>query len=252
MNSSPLNNLAGLIYAMALKDRIQELLDAGFKRAALAKAAGKSPAAVTHWLNGETKEIKADSAAGLQVLTGFNSVWISEGKGPKKAMIQQVGSGAIVVSQSVNNEKSNVSEIPRRAKVPLISLIQAGELSDVEDLFHPGMATHWVEPRYTTPSDACYALMVEGDSMESPLLGALTFPEGTIVIVDPNGAASPNSYVIAKDVATQKATFKKLVTDGVRWFLKPLNPAYATVEIDDPAMRVIGKVIEHQPPGGKL
>lgn len=149
-------------------------------------------------------------------------------------------------------EQSNVSEIPRRAKVPLISLIQAGELTDVEDLFHPGMAAHWVEPRYTTPSEASYALMVEGDSMESPVPGALTFPEGTIVIVDPNGAAGPNSYVIAKDVFTQKATFKKLTTDGVRWFLKPLNPAYATVEIDDPAMRVIGKVVEHQPPGGKL
>lgn len=149
-------------------------------------------------------------------------------------------------------EQSNVSEMPRRAKVPLISLIQAGELTDVEDLFHPGMATHWVEPRYTTPSEASYALMVEGDSMESPVPGALTFPEGTIVIVDPNGAAGPNSYVIAKDVFTQKATFKKLTTDGVRWFLKPLNPAYATVEIDDPAMRVIGKVVEHQPPGGKL
>ena len=149
-------------------------------------------------------------------------------------------------------EQSNVSELPRRAKVPLISLIQAGKMSDVEDLFHPGMATHWVEPRYTTPSEASYALMVEGDSMESPLPGALTFPEGTIVIVDPNGAAGPNSYVIAKDVFTQKATFKKLTTDGVRWFLKPLNPAYATVEIDDPAMRVIGKVVEHQPPGGKL
>lgn len=69
--------------SMALKDRIQELLDAGFKKGVLAKSAGKSPAAVTHWLNGETKEIKADSAAGLQALTGYSSIWISEGKGPK-------------------------------------------------------------------------------------------------------------------------------------------------------------------------
>lgn len=244
---------------MALKDRIQELIDAGFRKSELAKAAKKSPAAVTHWLNGETKEIKADSAAGLQALTGFSSVWISEGLGPKKINTITAPMGFITASGGPSQittlsgeEQSNVSEIPRRAKVPLISLIQAGELTDVEDLFHPGMAAHWVEPRYTTPSEASYALMVEGDSMESPVPGALTFPEGTIVIVDPNGAAGPNSYVIAKDVFTQKATFKKLTTDGVRWFLKPLNPAYATVEIDDPAMRVIGKVVEHQPPGGKL
>jgi len=186
--------------------------------------------------------------------------WLESEAGPmeiQSAITAPMGSiaargGPSQITTPRGEEQSNVSEMPRRAKVPLISLIQAGELTDVEDLFHPGMATHWVEPRYTTPSEASYALMVEGDSMESPVPGALTFPEGTIVIVDPNGAAGPNSYVIAKDVLTQKATFKKLTTDGVRWFLKPLNPAYATVEIDDPAMRVIGKVVEHQPPGGKL
>lgn len=69
---------------MLLKNRILELVDAGYKQTQLAKAAGKTRAAVTHWLNGETVEIKADSAAGLQALTGYNSVWISTGKGPKK------------------------------------------------------------------------------------------------------------------------------------------------------------------------
>lgn len=147
---------------------------------------------------------------------------------------------------------TNVSEITKRPKVPLISLIQAGELTDVLDIFHPGEAVHWVEPIYSDPTKNAYALKVEGDSMESPIPGSQTFPEGTILIVDPNVASGPNDYVIAKDVATQKATFKKLTTDGVRWFLKPLNPAYQTVEIDDPALRVIGRVIEFQPPGGKL
>jgi SOS-response transcriptional repressor LexA len=54
---------------------------------------------------------------------------------------------------------------------------------------------------------------------------------------------------VAKDVHTQQATFKQLTTDGGRWFLRPLNPAYPTMEIDDPAMRVIGRVIEFQTRG---
>lgn len=152
----------------------------------------------------------------------------------------------------LHREKSNVSEIERRAKVPLISLIQAGTLTELNDLFHPGMAAHWVEPLYTTPSNQAYALKVEGDSMESPVPGALSFLDGSILIVDPNAATGPNDYVIAKDVTTQRATFKKLTTDGARWYLKPLNPAYPTIEIDDPSLRVIGKVVEFQPPGRKL
>ena len=79
----------------------------------------------------------------------------------------------------------------------------------------------------------------------------VSFPEGTIIIVDPERAPKAGDYVVAKDVIHQKATFKKLTTDGSAWYLKPLNPAYPTKEIDDPAMRVIGVVIEYQT-GGKL
>lgn len=71
-----------------------------------------------------------------------------------------------------------------------------------------------------------------------------SFPEGTILIVDPNREAMPGDFVIAKDVDTQQATFKRLATDGGRWYLKPLNPQFKTVEIDDPSLRVIGRVVE--------
>lgn len=229
----------------------------GWVQAQLAVAAGVSTGTIGNIESGARQS--KGSLPQIAEALGINHKWLADGVGSMENNTITAPMGFVTASGGPSQittprgeEQSNVSELPRRAKVPLISLIQAGELTDVEDLFHPGMATHWVEPRYTTPSDASYALMVEGDSMESPLPGTLTFPEGTIVIVDPNGAAGPNSYVIAKDVLTQKATFKKLTTDGVRWFLKPLNPAYATVEIDDPAMRVIGKVVEHQPPGGKL
>jgi phage repressor protein C with HTH and peptisase S24 domain len=69
---------------MALKDRIKEIVDSGYTKAAIARAAGKTGAAVTHWLNGETAEIKSDAAAGIQEKTGFSAVWIATGKLPKR------------------------------------------------------------------------------------------------------------------------------------------------------------------------
>jgi hypothetical protein len=69
---------------MTLRDRIQRLVDSGHTRAALAKAAGRTNASVTQWLNGNTLEIKSESAAGLQALTGFNALWIATGKGPER------------------------------------------------------------------------------------------------------------------------------------------------------------------------
>lgn len=151
-------------------------------------------------------------------------------------------------AQAATETISNVSEIQKRPRVPLISMIHAGELTDVFDIFNPGEAVVWIEPRCSSPSEQSYALKVEGDSMESPIPGAMSILEGSILVVDPNVAASANDYVIAKDIATQKANFRQLKTDGVRWYLKPLNPAYPLMEIDDPELRVIGRVMEIQPP----
>lgn len=218
---------------MALSERIQEIVDAGYKKSALARAAGKSAAAVTQWISGETKEIKSDSAAGIQAVTGFSAVWIATGKGPKMVSV------------------SNVSAVQERKRVPLISWVQAGSWSEVQDTFAVGEADHWESAFSSTPGENAFALVVEGESMTSPYPGELSFPSGTIIIVDPNRSAGPGDYVVAKDVSTQQATFKRLAYDGGRWFLKPLNPAYPIMEIDDPAVRVIGRVIEYRN-GGKL
>jgi len=140
---------------------------------------------------------------------------------------------------------SNVSAYEPKATVPLISWVQAGSWGDIS-VHSPGQEDGgWevVETDVSVTGDA-FALLVSGDSMTSPYPGARSFPDGTIIVVDPGRAAQAGDFVIAKDVEDQRATFKQLVTDGVRWFLKPLNPAYATTEIDDPSLRVIGRVVE--------
>ena len=67
-----------------------------------------------------------------------------------------------------------------------------------------------------------YALSVIGDSM------APEFWDGCVVIVDPGQAAKENSYVIAE--VNGEPLFRQMIVQDQRRFLKPLNPAYATVE----------------------
>lgn len=146
---------------------------------------------------------------------------------------------------------SNVTPAKVRTRVPLISWVAAGGWGEVEDMFEPGVADKWEDVFESEPSGNAFALRVDGDSMKSPHPGELSFPNGTVIVVDPNRSANAGDYVVAKDVVTQKATFKKLMHDAGRWYLLPLNNAYPTIEIDDPAIRVIGKVIEYRL-GGKL
>ena len=166
-------------------------------------------------------------AQALQVSVG----WLDSGEGPWQA------------------ETSNVTGAEAHRRVPVISWIRAGHWGDVDDPFHPGEADEWALAFDSLPSNNAFALRVVGDSMTSPVPGMRSFPEGTIIIVDPGRAADAGDFVVAKDVQTQMATFKLLATDGGRWFLRPLNPSYPTVEIDDPAIRVIGRVIEFQTRG---
>lgn len=144
----------------------------------------------------------------------------------------------------------NVNPIKAKSqRFPIVSWVQAGEPTEIKDGY---LIDEWAWAWYSNPSKRAFALRVEGDSMTSPYPSQQSFPEGTLLIVDPERAANAGDYVIAKDISTQKATFKRLVQDAGRWFLKAINPAYPLIEIDDPAIRVIARVIEYQPPGGKL
>lgn len=200
-------------------------------QSAVARLLNASPQTLKNW---EARGVSKTGAITAQELIGCNANWLLEGEGDRTAL---------------SREESNVENAALRVRVPLLSWIRAGTFRDVDDRYLPGESDEWAEVYDTKPGNYAFALRVTGDSMTSPMPGYKSFPPGTIIIVDPARSADAGDFVIAKDIETQKATFKRLVYDGGRWFLKPLNPSYPTVEIDDPSIRVIGKVIEYQTRG---
>lgn len=198
----------------------------------LAKAIGRTPQAVGQVINGATKALTAENNSLAAIYLGVNPHWLATGEG------EMVVAGG-------RAEASNVSPAQLRARVPLINWVQAGNWAEIEPSFCLGEdSENWHEIYNGRPGVHAFALVVEGDSMTSPYPGERSFPPGTIIVVDPDRGTTAGDYVVAKDIATQKATFKRLAHDGGRWYLKPLNPSYPVIEIDDPAIRVIGRVVE--------
>jgi SOS-response transcriptional repressor LexA len=70
-----------------------------------------------------------------------------------------------------------------------------------------------------------------------------SFRDGDIIFVDPAKDAENGSLVIAKLVDSQEATFKQLVMEGSRRFLKPLNPAWPEPIIELGADAIICGVV---------
>ncbi len=124
-----------------------------------------------------------------------------------------------------------------RAEVPLISQVEAGNYT-VIDNFEPrhGFATIPVTVEIKRHT---YALRVHGDSTVSDT--GDSFPEGSILVVEPELAALPGDYVIVLNGA-HETTFKQLVKDGGDHYLKPLNSRYPIRPLG--SARVIGVVRE--------
>lgn len=74
-------------------------------------------------------------------------------------------------------------------------------------------------------------LEVKGDSMTAP--AGESIPEGMLILVDTGLEPRPGDLVVAKLADSNEATFKQFVSDAGQKYLKPLNPAYRMLSIDD-------------------
>ena len=87
--------------------------------------------------------------------------------------------------------------------------------------------------------DLGFALQVLGDTMQSD--SGESIPKDATIVVDPDATACSGSYVIAGIKQNQNPTFKQLIIDGNRRFLKPLNQLYPIVEINN-VLKIYGVV----------
>lgn len=144
----------------------------------------------------------------------------------------------------------NLAPYDTRAKaVPVISLIRASELSEINCPYEPGDGDRFETPDHKIGPRG-WAHVVSGTSMDDGTERG--FPEGCLIFCDPDRAPKPNDFVIAKDVNGQRATFKQLVYEDGRWFLRPLNRQFPVIEIDGPELRVIAVVTETRPQSRRL
>lgn len=158
---------------------------------------------------------------------GVQSIWLATGKGPRE---QSTGATAF-------DANAVITPMGTR-RVPLISSIQAGLWSEIVDNFAPGDAEEWLLTDVKC-SQSSFALTIKGNSMEP------AFSDGDRVIIDPEVAPRPGSYVAAKN-GSEEATFKKYRPRGINasgqdvFELVPLNDDYPSLHSDREPIRIIG------------
>ncbi|EJN40333.1 SOS response transcriptional repressor, RecA-mediated autopeptidase [Pseudomonas sp. GM84] len=205
-----------------LKDRILERRTAlGLSQQQLADKAGVSQVTIQHLESGRN----ATSKKLLEIARalGVTAEWLASGNGQPRAESNVVGTDVQ----------------PESFRYPVISWVAAGAWAEAVEPFPPGFSDRYEMSDYNSKGTAFW-LEVKGDSMTSPVGTSIT--EGMLILVDTEAEAYPGKLVIAKLADSNEATFKKLVEDGGRRFLKPLNPAYP-MEMCMEGCRIVGVVV---------
>lgn len=211
----PSQALARIISPMldTVAERITHALkQSGVSKADIARACEVTPQAVTGWT--KTGRISKDAIYVVADKTGFNAEWLATGRGEERKLSEDVE-----------------PTIFPAYKYPIVSWVTAGMWEEAIGLYAPGVAEDWIYSTYKG-SPNTFALRVKGDSMVNPV-GSVSFPEGIIIVVDPTIVAENGSYVVARLNGSTEATFKQLVIDGNQQYLKPLNPRYPLIPINE-------------------
>ena len=113
--------------------------------------------------------------------------------------------------------QSPFGEAPIRTLCPLLSWVQAGAWTEVSSDYVPEYDTE-LYPCPVRCSRRTFVLQVRGISMEPK------FSEGDLIFVDPEVAPGHGKYVVVLLEGSNETTFKQLVIEGKRNYLKALNP----------------------------
>jgi len=203
----------------------------GLTQELAAEALGISQTGVSHYLNGSNPLNIRAAVAFADLLR----IQISEFSPRLEGERQRLATGA-------QDAEQNTSELRRKPElVPLISWVQAGEFSESPDLFFPGDAEEWL-PCPSRHSQKTYALRVTGDSMTSSSPGERSYPNGTIIFVDPERAYHVGSRVIARLPGTSEVTFKVYTEDAGKPYLMPINTRYPAIPMPEGTL-ICGVVI---------
>lgn len=220
---------------MERHERIAKAIAAsGKKKGEIAAECGVANSAVTQWINGDSKSLKPENLYALAKATGFRAEWLAIGEGVEREPASSV---------SLATEPGNVTpaqQPDRLYRYPVISQVAAGAWQEAIEAYEPWAYDTFELADYQAKGSAFW-LKVSGDSMTSPVPPSI--PEGHLILVDTGVEPRPGDMVVAKLVDADEATFKLLVADAGQLYLKPLNPAYRMIPIDE-RCRLIGVVVE--------
>jgi SOS-response transcriptional repressor LexA len=211
---------------MTIAERVkEERIKLGLTQAELAKLIGITQQSLQKIEDGKTQNPR--KLLSLSKALNCTPEWLELGE--RGEIRESIPDYTDQHNLSLNQEKSKLR--------PIISQEQVIDWPTIK------IDKEQVEWQHTTfnASKNSFWLKVIGDHMTS--LSGVSIPEGYLIFVEPSLTPINGDLVIAKMKDSNEVTFKKLVTDAGRTYLKPLNQNYHAIEVTE-NFQIVGVVTE--------
>ncbi|EPY5495792.1 LexA family protein, partial [Proteus mirabilis] len=143
---------------------------------------------------------------------------------------------AIVISEALGISPAELmfgsqsEQVIKNYEYPLFTKVQAGAFSTEFNSYTQKDAVSWI-PTAKKAGERAFWLEVEGQSMTAPPGGKPSFPEGMLILVDPDEEVEFGDFCVAR-LLNDEFTFKRLIREGGVEYLEPLNPRFDLIPIN--------------------
>ncbi|UJW20802.1 MULTISPECIES: LexA family transcriptional regulator [Pseudomonas] len=205
--------------------------DSGKSKSEIAKLCDVAPSAVTQWINGESKTLKAESVFALAKATGYRAEWLTFGIGPEREDGQVTGEPdekdyAVIPQYTAKGSSGN------------------GYLNDhVEVLGGLAFKRDWLK-RMSLNAEHLRVIYNQGDSNWP------TLSDGEVLLVDISKRDPSNGNMYALYDPDSEIIIKRLIRDLTGgWLIRSDNQdkmRYPDMPISDQGMQdveIIGRVV---------
>jgi phage repressor protein C with HTH and peptisase S24 domain len=242
---------------MGLAERIREAMG-NLTPAELARAAEVTPSAVTQWLDGTTKSLRAEKAAKIEQATGYLASWIVTGRGPKRAAAYAAREAQPDYRTAPTMQPILAWEHPddlppgEYVLIPRLDVhLSAGTGKDQVEIeflekLPQAFRADWIRAERLKPGKlAC--LNASGTSMEP------TIWDGDSLVVDTSqrDVIDGKVYALWYEGGERVKRLYRLPGGGLR--IKSDNPQFETIELNADGVghvRIIGRVVHRSGKGG--
>jgi len=224
--------------ATTIGERLRQLMqEQGVGENELARRSNVPQPTIHRILKGVSNSPRINNLEKLAASLGTTASFLAHGDGSQGLVglpnsgIPGIAIGAAASASAVSARTDRAPPPPRLWLYPVLTWTDAMKTSRLEAL--ATSEENRFESSEYLKTGVAFWLKMCGDAMAAPIGVSPSLPAGTLVLLDTGLQAVPGKLILVELPDSPTPTLRMLIEESGRRYLKPLNPAYPLISLDE-------------------